>query len=921
MIGKEPPTMSDEPYCSSPPPIDQFVVETTQNGRLLRFTSPLGANRLLAHRLHGKERLGRIPYWTLDLISYDAGIDERKLIGHPVSLAIRLEDGNQAYRHGLVQSLSYLGADGGLHDWQLVFAPWIALLNYREDCRIWMDTTIIDVLANIFEGYPEAHGCYRFDLRHDYTTHTYLAQVNESDLNFVQRWCEHEGIFWYVVHDSEDHTIVFTDDVRTLPESSQSTIRFHTQSSTQTEDSIVQWCQQHRLHSSQTHFVSRNYRYHQHPLEHIEPALPGSTTLSALERYSYQGQYAWNHPQYASRLLRTRMEQQEAESHRAVAIGGIRRLAAGQRFTLSDHPVLDSRQPEDRQFSVIDVELFAESNLPIAYERRDAPGGLGSLMEEARQQLPGDGDDSEAHHRRALSHGFFLSRLECQRQDVAFRSPPDHRRPDIGLQTAVVVNPPGHEVYTDRLNRIHVRFHWDRLSPDDALCSCWLRVMHASSGNGWGSVNIPRAGEEVLVGFMDQHLDRPVVLGQLYGGHQPRWHSTGIMSGIRTKEIRGSGYNQMVMDDATGQLRTQLASSESDTQLNLGYLIDHQQNTRGLRRGTGFELRTDAYGAIRARHGLYLSSWGQPAAQGAQLDAEHAWEQLKNAHELNKTLSDVAKHHDAEALAGTDALEDFHRNADFRYGEGEATEGNTSHDHRGAGDTQQAIRSGGRGKTPGFNDALVLISAPDGIATTTPASTHLHSAQQMTISTGEDVNIATGKSLLASIADKLSLFVHRAGIKLIAAGGRVDIQAQQDEMELQAKHALRLSSTDDAIIVAGKKHILLTSGDAYIRLADGNIEIHAPQRIDIKGANKTFSGPTGLAHTFKDFPEGTGSYEKRFTLHWQDTDIAASNMRYRITKADGSVMEGISDEAGNTSILDSQVPESASIEILGKNRP
>lgn len=569
----------------------------------MRFSSPLGEDRLLAHRLHGHERPGRIASWTLDLLSYDADIDEHALIGKPVSLAIKLEDGSEVYRHGLVESFTYLGSDGGLHDCQLVFVPWFALLGYREDCRIWMDRSILEVLTEVLDVYPQAQGQYRFDMRQDYPALTYITQVNETDANFVQRWCEQEGIFWYTLHEADQHTIVFTDDVNTLPASAPQAIRFHGQSATESEDSMLQWRQTHSLHSQRTHYASRDYRQHANPLDTGENAVEGSTTLAGLERYRYRGQYAWNTPDYGNRLLRVRMEEQESSGQRVQAVSGVRRLTAGEWFELTDHPLVEAKDADAREFTVIEVELFAESNLPIAFERRDQPGSLGPKVRAFRDSVLGTSQDEGSQPSRSQTYGFFLNRLECQRHDLPYRNPEQHSRPEIGMQTAVVVAPSGHEVYTDRLNRIHVRFNWDRLSSDEALSSCWLRVMQNKSGADWGAVSIPRAGEEVLVGFMDEHQDRPVVLGQLYGTHQPQWHSTGLMSGLKSKEIAGSGYNQLVMDDSTGQVRSQLASTESATQLNLGYLIDQQGNSRGSLRGTGFELRTDAYGAIRARHG------------------------------------------------------------------------------------------------------------------------------------------------------------------------------------------------------------------------------------------------------------------------------------------------------------------------------
>ncbi|MDP9664116.1 UNVERIFIED_ORG: uncharacterized protein involved in type VI secretion and phage assembly [Pseudomonas cremoricolorata] len=145
-----------------------------------------------------------------------------------------------------------------------------------------------------------------------------------------------------------------------------------------------------------------------------------------------------------------------------------------------------------------------------------------------------------------------------------------------------------------------MRFHWDRLSQDGELSSCWLRMLQPSSGPDWGSVHVPRAGEEVVVTFLDNDIDRPLIMGQVYGGHQPAWHSSGLMSGYKSEDISG-GFNQWVTDDSTGQVRTQLHSSHGHAQFNLGYLIDQRDNHRGALRGTGFELRNDAYGALRAQ--------------------------------------------------------------------------------------------------------------------------------------------------------------------------------------------------------------------------------------------------------------------------------------------------------------------------------
>ena len=155
--------------------------------------------------------------------------------------------------------------------------------------------------------------------------------------------------------------------------------------------------------------------------------------------------------------------------------------------------------------------------------------------------------------------------------------------------------------------------------------------------------------------------DRPIATGRVYNGAtQPRWHSNGILSGFSSKEYGGNGYNHLVMDDATGQNRLQLFSSQGSSMLHLGYLIAQDGNVRGSYLGSGFDLRTDAYGAIRANRGLFLTTHPGSGAAHQQLEVRQAQQQLTSAHNLVESLSDVGTQHQAESLkAGQDALKAF----------------------------------------------------------------------------------------------------------------------------------------------------------------------------------------------------------------------------------------------------------------------
>ncbi|MFK3922290.1 DUF2345 domain-containing protein, partial [Pseudomonas fulva] len=374
-----------------------------------------------------------------------------------------------------------------------------------------------------------------------------------------------------------------------------------------------------------------------------------------------------------------------------------------------------------------------------------------------------------------------------------------------------------------------------------------------------------------------------------------------------------------VMDDSTGQVRTQLHSSHGHTQLNLGYLIDQRGNHRGALRGTGFELRTDAYGALRAQQGLYLSTWKRSNAQGAQLDVSEAQQQLQNSEQRLKTLSDTAKQHNADALqAGLDSLTQLNADTDVIYGNDNSSPSQgPSEQQRNGGDTAWAIRSGGRGKTPGYQKPLLIASSPADIATATPQNTHLHSGKHLTVSTGEDVSIASGKSLLASVVQSISLFAQNAGAKLFAAKGKVELEAQSDAMELTALQNIKLTSLEQLIEMSAQKEILLTSGGAYIRIKGSNIEVHAPGTIDIKGAKKTLDGPASMEHSFKELPTGpaSGMYDEQNRLI-TSFGVPLENVAVEVESADGGKRVYFTDREGTTPRFFSDNESTAKVRLV-----
>jgi type VI secretion system secreted protein VgrG len=313
----------------------------------------------------------------------------------------------------------------------------------------------------------------------------------------------------------------------------------------------------------------------------------------------------------------------------------------------------------------------------------------------------------------------------------------------------------------------------------------------------------------------------------------------GLLSGYRSKEYGGSGYNQFVMDDATGQNRLQLYSSSANSYLHLGYLIAQNGNERGSYLGSGFDLKSDAYGAVRAGQGLYMTT--HPAVS-QPLDAGASRTQLMNAQSVLDAMSDASTAHQAENLKeGHDALKSF-TDATESSVTGPSSCGNTA--------------GGGTGAANAFRQPVMLFGSPSGIALSAQKSVHIANSAHTNLVSGQSTHIASGKSLIASVAEKLSLFVQNAGMKLFAAKGKVEIRAHSDNIEMTAQKSLKVLSATESIEVAAKQEVLLTSGGAYIRIKDGGIEIHAPGKIDIKGAQHSFAGPASLETPLPVLPQG-----------------------------------------------------------------
>ncbi len=726
-------------------------------------------------------------------------------------------------------------------------------LRFRKDARIWQDKAADEILTDVCNMHPQAQGAFRFALSKPLPSRSFCVQY-EDDWNFVYRLMESEGLSGYFeqASDGKSHTLVVTDGLDTLQPLAPQTVEFYRAGINSEADGLVQWSGTRTLQS--TTLTTRTFDYKApassaNPKGTNIPTLPTQGNLpQQAEVYEYTGAYTYGKQDRGDALSKIRMEEWESRAKRFFGAGAVRGADAGRWFELEDHPAHTTDSEQNRQFAIIETKWAIENNLPVSSQAADFPHSLKAALAAVRANQASEEGLRVGH--ADGSEGFFLIEIEAQRKLVPFRSPFDHHKPKMHLQTALVVGPANEEVYTDSLNRIKVRFHWDRLNSGDEKASCWVRVAMSDTGGGYGGVHVPRVGEEVLISWVDGDCDRPLVTGRVYNSAtQPDWHSNGLLSGDKSKEYQGSGYNQMVMDDSTGQNRVHLYSTSTNAHLHLGYLINQSGNARGAYVGSGFDLKSDAYGAVRAGQGLYVTTY---PVTSQPLDARQTSSQLVNSESVLEAMSDASTTHQAESLKdGHDSLKAF-TDATQNSVSGASSGGNTA--------------GGGTGSANVFKEPVMLFGSPSGIALSTQKSTHISTDQHVNLVSGQSTYVASGKSLIGSVAEKLSLFVQNAGMKLFAAKGKVEIQAHSDNIEVTAQKTLKLLSATETIEAAAKQEILLTSGGAYIRIKGGNIEIHAPGKIDIKGSQHSFNGPTSLEAQLPVLPQGDVKIGNAYTL-------------------------------------------------------
>jgi type VI secretion system secreted protein VgrG len=418
-----------------------------------------------------------------------------------------------------------------------------------------------------------------------------------------------------------------------------------------------------------------------------------------------------------------------------------------------------------------------------------------------------------------------------------------------------------------------------------------------------------------------------VIVAQLYTGSDPPPFAAGVdsgvehagvLSGIHTHSFDRAGYNQWQLDDTPGQLRTRLATSSAMTQLNLGYLVDQPPGSaqRGSHRGSGFELRTDAWAVLRGGEGVLLSTRAR-SGQGSgvastQMDAAEAVSLFKGARSLNDVMSGAASQQ--QALFSKDA-------AKAQVGFIEQIDPQASGKHAGAVGGQPALKATAGTREPDagqpvekFGSSIVLLDSAASINWATPASTVIHAGQQLHWTTQSDVHMTAAHTLSSVAGQAAGFFTHTGGIQAIAGNGPVSLQAHTDQLEILADGAVTVISVNDSIEIKAKEKIVLQAGQAAVTLEGGDITFACPGKFSVKGGQHLFDGGASRAVALARLPD---SRAKIFKERFRAVDAASGkpikNIPYKICLGDGNLITGFTDNDGKTAQVTTADPTTVKV--------
>lgn len=766
-----------------------------QSKRLLRLDfpsddAPRGA-LMLVNQLVAHEEVSRDFRFEVEILSDDARIPLKAVMGRMVTVSLVREDGTLRFFNGYVTEFRLLKADGGYAWYNMILEPWLAFLRLRQNCMVFHQSSIVEITEAVFAQYRECD--WTPILFKTYPRITCAIQYNESDHNHLNRRWEELGIHYWYEHREDGHTLCLGDrSTQALPidggpdKKTPQEIAYRKVGGADEDDGIHEWQAVRRLGSGMFTVASFDYKHGWPELQSDSRRNPQGDVRN-VERFEDTGAYGFQDYQAGEALAALRMADQESKSQYFEGKGNHRMVQAGRGFVLSGH----------------------FSGEPRIVPRNEMP--LHSIADREYLVLSATHTASNNYHLGQGAHSRYENRFRCVRQDRAWVPARGHNSVQTrihGLQTAIIVGPANYEIHTDEYGRAKAKFHWDRVSESGDDSSAWMRVASAWAGNEMGVMALPRVGQEVIVQFMDGNPDRPIITGRVFNTqNMPPWELSNqqALMGIRSRELGSSGRsNQLILDDAKGAIQAHLKSDHLQSQLSLGHIGRFDgHNGRTKARGEGFALESEGAGAIRSLKGLLISTDGNASTVGGILNRDDLITCLEKALKIAKDLS-------ASAEVSTGAKRELNHQEDL----GAAVAS------LGIGE----VEKGGANQDALPNQPLVAISAAAGFASSTPKTHINYAGKNIHCIAGENQQHYAAVSISHTAGKDVEQFAREGDIRTFAAKGNIVCEAQQAAIEITAAQLLTLSSAKHSVRINADKEILLCAGGSYLRINAAGIE-------------------------------------------------------------------------------------------------
>ena len=664
--------------------LESFGFGSQKRAVHIHFSNLALNTQVFIQRIEGEHRINQGLKAEILCLSTNAYLPLKQFIGGRVAVDQVTDVGQLSRLTGVITSASQGQSDGALTVYKLTIEDATTLWHKRRNSRVFMSKSVREITEILFSEWQSHSTLFAASLSlnleglsRDYDVRPFVMQSNETDAEFLTRLWRSEGINWLI--DEQAPTVLSSsepiqaqqlrlmDDNQAFTALGRRKIRFHCSHATEPFDSITSFIAERHLQSTtvqtqrwQAQHLAQDQSQavlsaHQHSDQQDNESLglEQAWCVSPAWTADLQGedQATSANSSQLDRLNQQLNQYHELQAKYFTAKSSVRDAQVGYWFEMVDHPEIEQHVSAEREFLILGKVFYNQNNLP-----KELLQQINLLLKVSRWQ--GLNEERQANE-------LFVVRREV-------KIVPEYQawihRPAAYPLRAKVVGPEGEEIYVDAWGRIKVRFMFTRSDDhahdggaganDNDTDSAWVDVLTPWAGEGYGVRFHPRVGEIVVIDFFEGDVDRPFVVGRIHEAerHQSMFDVKGTLpatkklSGIRSQEVAGQGFNQLRFDDTTGQISVQLHSSHGASQLNLGNLSHPKETENSDGRGEGFELRTDQWGAMRAGKGLLISTYAQDQAVADHLAASEAQSILQQGHDSMHMLSTLAVKQQTDAL-------------------------------------------------------------------------------------------------------------------------------------------------------------------------------------------------------------------------------------------------------------------------------